>query len=300
MPNSSPARLSASAKRAAKKQPCPDGPATAGEARALMQTVLDNMGEGVALFDQEFRLQFINRQCMDFQNYPADIAYPGASGYDMLRFQIERGDFGKVTDADRILSERTSLMRQPGGYHYNRRTAGGQHVEFNFKPLTDGGVLVVCRDITELKRVEESLRAAGDVLKVISRPGFSLQTVLDKLVVSAAHLCDADSSFVFCLGRTTYRLSSSYGFSDEYRDYMMRQRIEPGPHTLVGRTALEGAMVHIPDCLADPEYKWFEVRKNWAASALCWASHFCGMDKRLVSLRSLARHHDPLPKNIST
>ena len=261
MPQSSPATLSARAKRAAKKQQHPDGPDTAGQARALMQTVLDNMGEGVALFDREFRLRFINRQCMEFQNYPAEVAYPGASGYDMLRFQIKRGDFGKVPDVDRILSERTNLMRQLGGYHYDRRTAGGQHVEFNFKPLTDGGVLVVCRDITELKRIEESLRAAGDVLNVISRPGFSLQTVLDKLVVSAAHLCDADSSFVFCLGRTTYRLSSSYGFSDEYRDYMMRQRIEPGPHTLVGRTALERAMVHIPDCLADPEYQWFESQR---------------------------------------
>ena len=154
MQHSSPATLSARAKRAAKKQQHPAGTDTAGQTRALMQTVLDNMGEGVALFDREFRLRFINRQCMEFQNYPAEVAYPGASAYDMLRFQIERGDFGEVTDADRILSERMSLMRQPGGYHYDRRTAGGQHIEFNFKPLKDGGVLVVCRDITELKRVE--------------------------------------------------------------------------------------------------------------------------------------------------
>jgi signal transduction histidine kinase/CheY-like chemotaxis protein/HPt (histidine-containing phosphotransfer) domain-containing protein len=262
MPRPSTATSTARAKRATKKkQQRADGCDTAGQGYALMQTVLDNMSEGVALFDREFRLRFINQQCIDFQNYPADVAFPGASGYDMLRFQIERGDFGQVADADRTLSERVGLMNQPGGYHYDRRTAGGQHVEFNFRPLADGSLLVVCRDITELKRVEESLRAAGDVLKVISRPGFSLQTVLDKLVVSAAHLCDADSSFVFCLGHTSYRLSSSYGFSDEYRDYMMRQRIEPGPHTLVGRTALERAMVHIPDCLADPEYKWFESQK---------------------------------------
>lgn len=31
----------------------------------LMQTVLNNMGEGVALFDRDFRLRFINRQLVD-------------------------------------------------------------------------------------------------------------------------------------------------------------------------------------------------------------------------------------------
>ena len=160
-----------------------------------------------------------------------------------------------------MLAERVALARQPGGYRYDRRTAGGQHVDFSFKALADGGLLVVCRDITELKRVEESLRTAGDVLRVISRPTFNLQSVLDTLVVTAARLCEADCSFVFCLGRTAYRLSSSYGFSDEYREYMLRQSILPGRNTLVGRTALEAAIVHIPDAVVDPEYTWRESLK---------------------------------------
>ncbi|HEY1244025.1 MAG TPA: ATP-binding protein [Hyphomicrobiaceae bacterium] len=234
---------------------------TAEDGHSPMQTVLDNMGEGVALFDRNFRLRFINRQCMEFQDYPADVAYPGASGYEVIRFQIERGDFGRVADVNRTLSERVSLMRQPGGYRYDRRTAGGQHVEFNFKPLADGSVLAVCRDVTELKRVEESLRAASDVLGVISRPGFSLQIVLDKLVVSAAELCEADSAFVFQRKRDTYHLFASHGFSQPYQEYMRRQAIPPSRNTLVGRTALESAMMHIPDCLADPEYTWSESQK---------------------------------------
>jgi signal transduction histidine kinase/CheY-like chemotaxis protein/HPt (histidine-containing phosphotransfer) domain-containing protein len=198
---------------------------------------------------------------MEFQNYPTSVAYPGASGYDIIRFQVERGDFGPAAGVDQVVAERVALSRQPGGYCYGRRTAGGQHVDFSFKALADGGLLVVCRDITELKRVEESLRTAGDVLRVISRPTFNLQSVLDTLVVSAARLCEADSSFVFCLGRTAYRLSSSHGFSDEYRAYMLRQSILPGRNTLVGRTALEAAIVHIPDAVADPEYTWKESQR---------------------------------------
>ena len=226
----------------------------AAQGHARMQTVLDNMGEGVALFDRDFRLRFINRQCMDFQGYPADVARPGASGYDMIRFQIERGDFGSKADVERTLRKRVGLARQPGGYRYERRAAGGQHVEFNFKPLTDGSLLVVCRDITELKRVEESLRAAGNVLKGISGATFSLQAVLDTLVQSAAELCEADSAFVFQRKGDTYHLFASHGFSQPYQEYMRRQAIPPSRNTLVGRTALGRAIVHIPDCLADSEY----------------------------------------------
>ena len=39
------------------------------------------------------------------------------------------------------------------------------------------------------------------------------------------------------------------------REYL----IEPGRNTIVGRAALEGRTVHIPDALADPEYTWFEA-----------------------------------------
>jgi signal transduction histidine kinase/ActR/RegA family two-component response regulator len=240
-----------------------------------MQTVVDNMGEGVALFDRDFRLRFINRQCMEFKGYPSDVAYPGASGYDMIRFQIERGDFGPDTDVERTLSKHVSLARQPDGYRYDRRTAGGRHVEFSFKPLADGSLLVICRDITELKRVEESLRAAGDLLKVISRSAFSLQAVLDMLVQSAAQLCEADSAFVFQRKGDTYRLLASYGFSQPYQEYMRRQAIAPSRNTLVGRTALESSMVHIPDCLADPEYTWSESQKLGGFRAMLGVPLLC-------------------------
>ncbi len=116
-------------------------------------------------------------------------------------------------------------------------------------------------DVTELKREEEALRTSADVLKVIGRSTFNLQAVLDTLVESAARLCEAESAFIFQREGTTYRLAASYAFSREYAQYMQLQRIPPGRGSLVGRTALEGRTVHIPDVLADPEYAWPESQK---------------------------------------
>jgi len=226
-----------------------------------MQTVLDSMSDGVALFGRDLRLRFINDQLVQFQNCPPEIARIGNSLVSLIRFQLERGDFGRVDDIETAVRERIAVMQAAEGCSYQRLVAGGQYVEFSFKPLANGSLLVVCRDITELKRVEESLRVGSNVLRVISRSTFKLQAVLDTLVQSAARLCEADSAFVFQRKRDTYHLSASHGFSQPYQEYMRRQAISAGRNTLVGRTALEGSMVHIPDCLADPEYTWSESQK---------------------------------------
>jgi signal transduction histidine kinase/DNA-binding response OmpR family regulator len=130
--------------------------------REVLQTVLDNMSDGIVLFDKDLRLRFINHQLVKVQRYPDEVARPGASVNDLLRFQAKRGDFGPADDIEQIVQEWVAQVLKPGGNRYERRTASGRHVEFNVKPLDDGGLLAVTRDITELKEREEALAAAKE------------------------------------------------------------------------------------------------------------------------------------------
>src|SRR5262245_23702195 len=113
------------------------------------------------------------------------------------------------------------------------------------------------RDARLLNELRESLQqqtATADVLKVISRAAFDLQTVLQTLIETATRLCDADRGTITRQKDGVFYRVESYGFSPEYMEHIKDVPVAIERGSLTGRTLFEGKIVHIPDIEVDAEY----------------------------------------------
>ena len=117
------------------------------------------------------------------------------------------------------------------------------------------------RLLNELRESLQQQTAVADMLKVISRSTYDLQTVLNALVESSARMCDAEMGAIMRPHGATFDFAANFGFSQEMAALLVAKPVPAGRGTLAGRTACEGRPVHIPDVLADPAYTYAEGQR---------------------------------------
>jgi signal transduction histidine kinase len=118
------------------------------------------------------------------------------------------------------------------------------------------------RLLDELRQSLQQQTATADVLKLISRSTFDLESVLNTLVESAARLCEADTAAIAREKNEYYYIVASYGFPPGFRDYIDSVPMERGRGSMFGRVLLERKPVQVVDVLVDPEYAMHELQKR--------------------------------------
>ena len=113
---------------------------------------------------------------------------------------------------------------------------------------------------TELRETLDYQVATAEILQVISSSPTDVQPVFDTIAERVARLCEANFGFVFTFDGELIHLRSAFGLDLQGVEAVRRQfPLSPegdssGGYSIAGRTISTGAVVHISDILADPQY----------------------------------------------
>lgn len=124
--------------------------------REILQTALDHVRQGIAVFDKQLQLVTWNRYFGEMLELPPDLVRVGVRLDEILYRLAERGDFGTGT-IDAILQDRLErYVRRTETFH-ERMPKRGVVIEVRSNRMPDGGIVATYTDITPSVEAAEAL-----------------------------------------------------------------------------------------------------------------------------------------------
>ena len=132
--------------------------------REILQTALDHVRQGIAVFDKELHLVCWNRQFGEILALPPQLTRFGTGLDHILRFHAEQITSDKNA-ADALVGERLAryvASSEPFLERFNERNLV---MEVRANPMPDGGIVTTFTDITPSVKAAEELERANESLE---------------------------------------------------------------------------------------------------------------------------------------
>jgi Na+/proline symporter/signal transduction histidine kinase/CheY-like chemotaxis protein len=133
--------------------------------REILQTALDHVSQGIAVYDRELRLVCWNRQFGEILDLPLELTRVGTGLNEILRYNAEHGAYGAQT-VEEIL--RTHVEGHAAGGQPIRARFGerGLVAEVRTSRMPDGGMVTTVTDISPSEAAAEALKRANTTLEM--------------------------------------------------------------------------------------------------------------------------------------
>lgn len=131
-----------------------------------LSSTLENMFQGVALYDTDYKLVTWNKRFRDYLDVPSEFFERQHTFPEYLRFLAARGEFGDV-DPDELVKER--LARLGKSHSFERTRPDGRVIEVRRDPVPSGGFVAIYTDITARKHAEAAQLEAREAAERASQ-----------------------------------------------------------------------------------------------------------------------------------
>ncbi len=133
----------------------------------LLQSTLENIGEGLSVFDSRGRLIAWNSRFCELLDLPTN-SVPNATLRDILMLQAVRGDFGDGKPEVEV-AERLRRFYRDVPTTKDRITPTGRLLQIRRRAMPSGAVVSVYSDVTEIKASERKLIEAHSQAELANR-----------------------------------------------------------------------------------------------------------------------------------
>jgi Na+/proline symporter/CheY-like chemotaxis protein len=133
--------------------------------REILQTALDHVRQGIAVFDKELHLVCWNRQFGEILALPRQLTRVGTSLDHILRFNAERSTCERET-IDAIVRERLARYIANAEPFLERFVDRDLVMEVRANPMPDEGIVTTFTDITPSVKAAEELERANESLEL--------------------------------------------------------------------------------------------------------------------------------------
>lgn len=132
--------------------------------RDLLQSALDHVWQGIAVFDINLRLICWNQHFRGFLNLPTEFGQVGKSLGDVVRYGVENGHYGDGNPATMIDNRLKQLVEAPNIFEETFLPTG-QVLEVRTNRMPDGGIVVTYTDVSERAAGKRSLEEVNQALE---------------------------------------------------------------------------------------------------------------------------------------
>jgi PAS domain S-box-containing protein len=135
--------------------PSPERARGGTDQQLLLDTVLNNMSQGVLMFDPETRMVFCNQRYIEMYGLSPEVVKPGCTLRDLLEHRTAVGTF--AGDPDQYIVKVLDDVTEGKTANDIVESGDGRVFSIVNKPMPDGGWLATHEDITERQRAEERI-----------------------------------------------------------------------------------------------------------------------------------------------
>jgi len=121
-----------------------------------LDAALDNMSQGLCLFDAQNRLEVVNRRFFEIFGLSRDKIQPGTTFREILELSVASQNHGGKT-VDELMGELTDFMRRSSNGTHFYELNGGRVVASAYNTTSDGGWVATYEDVTERRQAEAQI-----------------------------------------------------------------------------------------------------------------------------------------------